>query len=220
MRACWTLRLFLVCGCATLRAAEGPPRVTPPPAEPLPPIFAPKTKAPPKKTPPRRPSAPAGAAPTRRAISPEMAARLNALAREIAPSPTGRTEGTARAASSGEASDAVLLDPFYVEEEKVPEFKERDLLTPKGKLDLAYKRHPGLKLGPLSLGNAGVARAMIEEEFAKERRQEMRELGELMSITDPNAGRDVRKKLNEASVRVPDPSKPGGPFRERGSDEK
>ena len=58
----------------------------------------------------------------------------------------------------------------------IPMPKERDLLTPKGKLDLAMERHPGLKLGFGPFNNFFWANAMIDEEFAAERRKEMNDL--------------------------------------------
>ena len=75
----------------------------------------------------------------------------------------------------------IRLSPYVVRERRPPELKERDLLTAKGKLDLALRRHPGLRLGAFGpLNNHAWAGAMIEEELALERRQEMLDLLSLL----------------------------------------
>ena len=75
----------------------------------------------------------------------------------------------------------IRLPPYVVRERKLQELKERDLLTAKGRLDLALQRHPGLRLGSLGpLNNNRWAGAMLEEEFAIERRKEMLDLLSLL----------------------------------------
>lgn len=96
------------------------------------------------------------------------------------------------------SADVVQLPTYIVREDKVPDFKERDLLTRAGKLALALKRHPGLNI-PF-LGNGGIALGMLEEEFRLERIAEMKELNGLYSDDAGIPARDTRPLLmREAS---------------------
>ena len=90
----------------------------------------------------------------------------------------------------------------------MPEFKERDMLTPKGKLALARRRYPGL--GPLT---DAAALRRLEEDFARERRQEMADLLSLQTIGGAKPPPDV-KRMFEAAMR-PSGFSPefGAPFR-------
>lgn len=79
--------------------------------------------------------------------------------------------------NDGPAPEGVVRLPRYeVRERRLPAFKERELLAPAARVDLYLKRHPGLRIGNLFGLNRGIARAMIEEEDAYDRRLEMDEL--------------------------------------------
>lgn len=80
----------------------------------------------------------------------------------------------------------IRLPRYHVRERKIPDFKNRELLTPEGKLDLAFKRHPGLKIGNIFGLNRGVAMAMLAEDEAYERRLEMEELSSFTAWMDKN----------------------------------
>lgn len=80
----------------------------------------------------------------------------------------------------------IRLPRYHVRERKIPEFKNRELLTPEGKLDLAFKRRPGLKIGNLFGLNRGPALAMLAEDEAYERRLEMEELSSFTAWMDTN----------------------------------
>lgn len=80
----------------------------------------------------------------------------------------------------------IRLPRYHVREPKLPQFKDRELLTPEGKLDLAFKRRPGLKIGNLFGLNRGIAMAMLAEDEAYERRLEMAELSSFTSWMDTN----------------------------------
>ncbi len=118
--------------------------------------------------------------------------------------------------SNGETSDALQLDPFIVQEEKFPEFKQRDMLTPEGRLALAHELNPGLKLGRLPLRNNDVALGMLEEEFAQQRRNELVELKSVLSSGGVKPPPEVLRKIDEARTRNNEWSaqKPGTRFRE------
>lgn len=140
-----------------------------------------------------------------------MAAKISAIATQAAP-PANATPsaGVVAAGPPGEPSDAVQLKPYVVQEDRLPEFKERDMLTPKGKLELARRRYPGL-VGPLS---DATALRLLEEDFAKERRQEMADLKGLLEIGGAQPSGDLKRKFDEATMR-PSGFSPeiGAPFR-------
>jgi hypothetical protein len=73
--------------------------------------------------------------------------------------------------------EGVLRLPRYeVRDRRVPALKNRELLTPEGKIDLQFKKHPGLKIGNLFGLNRGIAAAMAAEDDAYERRLELQDL--------------------------------------------
>src|SRR5688572_23828502 len=148
--AVFVLTVIFFCASAAL-AQSGTKAGSAP--EPLPPIFAPRPS--PKDAATGRGPPPARPAPTRRAISPEMAEKLSALAIRAAPPVTSTAASSANSGTPPPndvgTSDAVQLAPFVVNEAKLPTLKEWQLLTPQGKLELARKLNPGLRLGPLSL---------------------------------------------------------------------
>ena len=100
-----------------------------------------------------------------------------------------RVGGTAPPPNS---RDLVTLKPFIVREPKTPEFKERELLTEKGKAALAHRRYPG--------ADAATARQMLEEDFAKERRDEIGEMKGLLEI-DRTIPRKLRGAMYDALLR-------------------
>jgi hypothetical protein len=124
-------------------------------------------------------TAPSASAPSR-TVSPALAARLTEKLPKFTPKPGANETSTApTTATAGRdvPRNAILRLPKYeVREKPIPQFKDSDLLTPKGRLELALKRHPGLKLGPFAFLNNAVGLAMLEEERAAERGREKAEL--------------------------------------------
>jgi hypothetical protein len=198
---------FASCGVSFV---AGQPSATPksaPPPEPLPAIFAPR---PPAKAPKGR--APLRSAPTlppsRRAISPETAAKLSAVATQAAP-PAAAASPTTPATVPPADPDTVQLNPFLVQEDRLPEFKEREMLTPKGKLALARRRYPGL-VGPFS---DATALRKLEDDFAKERRQELSDLRGLSEISGAKPSRELKRQIDDAAMRSGFSVPMGEPFR-------
>ena len=150
-------------------------------------------------------------APTRRAISPEMAAKLSAVATNAAAASSALPPPTAAsAAPASDSSDAIKLTPYVVQEDRLPEFKEREILTPKGKLELARRRYPGL-IGPFS---DKAALAMLEEDFALERRKELGELQGLAELSGVKPSGQLKRQIDESAMRPSGLSIPfGEPFR-------
>jgi len=85
------------------------------------------------------------------------------------------------------AEDVIQMSPYIVREIKDPKLKEREILTPHGKLIEAYKRRPGLRF----LGNARVARALLEDDYERERIAEMKDLYGLYRYTEPKTGAEM-----------------------------
>jgi hypothetical protein len=215
LRAPMRLRLlvsyFASCGGSFVAAQPNPNPKAGQPVESLPPIFAPR--AAPKEAKAQGPPLPASSTPPpRRAISPEMSAKLSAIATRAAP-PASATPSTSVAASAPvlDSSDVVQLKPYVVHEDRLPEFKERNILTPKGKLALARRRYPGL-FGPLS--DASALR-MLEEDFTRERLQELTDLKGLLEIGGAKLSPELKRNIGEAAMR-PSGFSPqiGEPFRQ------
>jgi hypothetical protein len=130
----------------------------------------------PPPNPPVRPASPSRP----RAISDAAAERLRAAAPKYAPV---SAEAATRTAQTVDERDQprnriIRLPAYEVIEPKihVPQ-REREMLTPKGRLELAYKRHPGLRVGAIGpLKNDFWANALLDEEFAAERSAEINDL--------------------------------------------
>jgi hypothetical protein len=91
------------------------------------------------------------------------------------------------------------MPSYIVQEPRAPAFKPRELLTPRGKIELAYKRHPGLWFGSLPFfSNAGIGLSMLEEEFRLERRQEMLDL---LSLLPTNAQKELKPAAQQTFLR-------------------
>ena len=96
----------------------------------------------------------------------------------------------------------IRLPSYLVQEERPPTFKERELRTPKERVALGYRKHPGLHLGNLWIfRNDGIAAAMIAEEERLERKKEMEDLASLMSISEQKT---VKPMVEQAFMRQPE----------------
>jgi hypothetical protein len=150
------------------QAAEPVTSVTAAPASP---VFAPATET---STTPARP----------KSISADMTARLTAAMPKFDPAKAA-AENAAGAQSEARPADRprngiIRLPSYLVLEDKLPQIKERELLTPESKVELGLKRHPGLRFGPFSRLNNVWAGEMLEEELAIERAAEMADLVSLL----------------------------------------
>ncbi len=96
-----------------------------------------------------------------------------------------------------------MLDPFVVEEEKLPRMKDREMLTPAGRLAEARRRQPGLNLGSIPLLNDGVALEMLERDFARERQQEEKDLRGLLKIEARDVPAGVKKQIDAGAAQRP-----------------
>ncbi|MEO6001624.1 MAG: hypothetical protein ABIZ04_16850 [Opitutus sp.] len=96
--------------------------------------------------------------------------------------------------------NAIIRLPQYdVRDDKLPLFRERELLTDQGRIDLALKRHPGLKIGPLMVLNFRRGLDMLAEEQAIERGKE---LGALLAFQRSIETRPTPDSSDGTALRV------------------
>jgi hypothetical protein len=116
-----------------------------------------------------------------RPLSPAVAALLTISAPRYSPPPAAPSPSPDVAPDARDTdkprNGIIRLPSYLVQEEKLPVLKQRDILTPHGRLELALKRHPGLRFGSFGpLNNNVWANALLEEEFGIERSAEMASL--------------------------------------------
>jgi hypothetical protein len=124
---------------------------------------------------------------SRRVVSPVTAAKLAAAAPKfIPPAPEPATTEPAVSpvtrAPEKPRNHIIRLPEFIVGEPKVHVPRPLDVLTPKGRIELAFQRRPGLQYVPLAWMNAGIALAMLEDDLQAERRRQEAELWRLYLI--------------------------------------
>ena len=118
------------------------------------------------------------------------------------PKPAAESEGPHPSAGESEERDGVLYLPnLKVTTAKPMPISEFAWLSPKGRLDLAMKKNPGLRLLPFSKLNNGVALAIQREEREAEARDRLKE--EVLSVATGNdaQSRDLVKKMRDAIAR-------------------
>ncbi|HEY1110129.1 MAG TPA: hypothetical protein VGE76_15870, partial [Opitutaceae bacterium] len=137
------------------------------PAPPLPGIFAPRPQL-----------VVLSSAPSRRAMSPVMAAKVGGVVHTAVESlpltPTGRVQPATIFITSD--ADVIQMEPYIVQREKEVSLTERQLLNEKGFEEWVRAKYPGLALGT-PLGFRKGTRDLLEDDFAKERRLALREQG-------------------------------------------
>jgi hypothetical protein len=133
------------------------------------------------------PAAPVTPKASARVVSPVTAAKLAAVAPKfIQPAPAlPRAEAFASPVTrvpDRSRSQIVRLPEFIVGEPKLHVPRPLDVLTPKGRVELAFQRRPGLQYVPLAWMNAGIALEMLEDDLQAARRREAAELLSLYLI--------------------------------------
>lgn len=154
---------------------------------------------------PAAPSTPAAPTARPRAISPETAAKLSAVAPKFTPAKPVESKA-AELVDLREIdkprNGIIRLPQVMVQEQKLPILNDRELLTLSGQLELAYKRHPGLHLGSLkSASNNAYAMGMLAEERRLERMSEMSEIIGLYQFSDPKTGAALKTQANTVFLR-------------------
>lgn len=201
------LILSLVAGCGPLAwaaenapsRASSSPRARP--AETVPAIFAPKALPSPNKAPALKgPVSGQGAAPSsaprpRRAVSPEMAAKLLAATSAIQTATASRAQGVAGAPTGriDPESGALVLEPFVVREETALDERSMQALTK--------------KLDPKM-------REMTADALEQLRRKEMGELSDLIQIGE-RLPSEMQRTIDAGRIRINEKVyEEGTPFRE------
>ena len=139
-----------------------------------------------------------------RAVSPEVAAKLAATAPKFVPPKSDADQPAPDRRELDKPRNGIVRLPSYiVQEPKMRDLKERELLTPKGRLDLALKRYPGLRFNPLFFlgSNNGIALAMLEEEERLERMKEMADLMDLFRYSETPVSDDVKRNAQQTFIR-------------------
>lgn len=151
---------------------------------------------------------------TVRAVSPDTATLLASTAPKFVAPKKESSEATdsspvvVKPAEQEAAADRdqprntiVRLPEFVVPEDKAPAFKERETLTPAGRVAMAFRRHPGLRILPLSALNRRPGLEMLEEEERLERISELADLNSLQFISEPPAAAKSRRAAEAMLIR-------------------
>lgn len=126
---------------------------------------------------------------TLQAVSPQTAAKLAAAAAKYVPPPEPPTPEPERAPVARETEgpkNPVVRLPSYIVGEPKLRIPQRDfqVLTPKGRVELAFNRWPGLRFGPFAHLNAPIGLEMLEDELRVQRRAEAVELWTLHLVRE------------------------------------
>lgn len=131
-------------------------------------------------------------------ISPATAARIAALAPKYTPASakSAAEENPLLKEPEDKPKNGIVRLPAYlVRQPKMPALSEAQVLTPKGRVDLAYQAFPGLRFGSFWIfRNDGIATAMLEEELMAERARQIADLMTLLPANRPE-GDSPRERL-------------------------
>lgn len=146
-----------------------------------------------------------------RAVSPATAAQLAAAVAKLEPPPPSAvaTPPANPAIDLREVdrprNTIIRLPSYLVREEKAVFLSEREVQTPRARLQLALKKHPGLRLGSFWIfRNDGIALAMLAEEERLEQKQHFEELVQLMHFSDPGIKATAKQGVEHAFMREAD----------------
>jgi hypothetical protein len=115
---------------------------------------------------------------TAKSVSPSVAAALaDVMPKYIAPTPQPAAPAASQEAADGDKpkNEIPRLPQYVVRERRPPVFRNQDLYSPSGLVDLSFKGHPGLKIGNLFGLNEGPARDMAYDD---QRLQNIEDLNE------------------------------------------
>lgn len=141
----------------------------------------------------------AEAAPVPPVRSPHIREAIRAGLPKYQPQAAG-DDVTMRASSEQavEKDGTLNLPKVTVEAKSRPRIREYDMLTPKGRMELALKRYPGVRIGNLFGLNSGIALALLKEEVEAEKRRELRATVENIIRVDDVGGRELRRLMQNA----------------------
>ncbi|MDO8544785.1 MAG: hypothetical protein Q7S40_30445 [Opitutaceae bacterium] len=136
-----------------------------------------------------------------RAVSPEVTAQLTAASPKFDPAASAKpTElGPDLREIDRPRNTIIRLPDYVVQEEKPVVLKERQVETPRSRLELALKKNPGLRLGSFWIfRNDGIALAMHEEE---ERLVRMKETNELLTLLPAAEQKQLKPLVDQSFMR-------------------
>jgi hypothetical protein len=104
---------------------------------------------------------------------------------------------------------AGMMSTYIVHADRVPVFRERDLYTKKGLIDLAMKNHPGLRLGNFFGLNSGAAYEAFLEDERIEKIHDLDDMALAFAVgNDPAEAKMILDQTGDAFIRDVDPSGP------------
>ncbi len=96
------------------------------------------------------------------------------------------------------------LPKYIVRESRPPIFREKDLNTTAGQINLSFKSHPGLIFGNILGLNSGVAYDMYLDDQRLENIAELTDIAHAMSRGDPAAGSYILQQTQSTYMRTDD----------------
>ncbi len=134
--------------------------------------------------------------------SAEIAAAIRVKLPKYQPKPDEDEVTMKESAEAAVERDGVLnLPTVLVQAKRQPPMTEYEMLTPKGRLELALRRRPGLRIGNLFGMNNGVALALLHEDIEREKRERLTEQVERLSLDDGPETRALKALLKDAVAR-------------------
>lgn len=135
-------------------------------------------------------------------ISAATVARIAALTPKFSPSPSTATEApnpVLKETDDKPKNGIIRLPAYLVVGPKTPTLNEVQVLTPKGRVDLAYKAFPGLRFGSFWIfRNDGIADAMLDEELMLARQREVADLMSLLPANRPESNSPRDRLIRDA----------------------
>jgi hypothetical protein len=149
-----------------------------------------------------------------RSVSPSVAAALAQGLPKYSP-PTPTPEASAEPQDMRDVdkpkNEIPRLPKYVVHERRPPVFRNRDLLTDSGLLDLSFKSHPGLRVGNILGLNEGLAREMMYDDMRLKNIEDLNETAYSFAQGGDKAEADyILKASQDAYMRTDDGFGPVG----------
>lgn len=149
-----------------------------------------------------------------RSISPEVAAALSAGVPKYSP-PTPTPDASVEAQDMRDIdkpkNEIPRLPKYVVHERRPPVFRDRDLFTDSGLLDLSFKSHPGLAIGNVLGLNEGPARQMMYDDMRLKNIEDLNETAYSMAQGgDPEEAKYILQATQDTYMRTEDGFGPVG----------
>lgn len=150
-----------------------------------------------------------------RSVSPNVAAALSYGLPKYSPptpTPTPAAEPVDLRDIDKPKNGIKRLPKYVVHESRPPVFRQRDLSTPAGLIDLSFKSHPGLMFGNFLGLNSGPAYQMYLDDQRLENMHELADMAHAMSIGGDSAeGSYILKESQDTYMRSDSDSNWSGP---------